>query len=246
MVLKRFKSIIKSNQGVTLVELSIVLVIIGVLVSGVIIGSSYIRTSELQGVIKDLKSYQAAVGNFRDKYGAIPGDLTNKRNFFSIADDHYGNGNGRYDQSSSGSSTDVEGFLAWEHLAKAGLINGDFDGSSTGYQIGVNVPTSKITGSSMNFHSKVGASEDQNIYGIQKNMIQLTGGSYDVGLLSVEDAVYIDNKIDDGEPAKGVIVIYNGDMTAAGCVDQSPESTAVTTLQYGNKNGDCSLAYILQ
>ena len=72
------------RQGFTLLELSIVLVIIGLIVGGVTVGSEMIRQSQLQRIGKDAQTYLTAVNTFKLKYNALPGD-------FSRGYDYWGN-----------------------------------------------------------------------------------------------------------------------------------------------------------
>jgi prepilin-type N-terminal cleavage/methylation domain-containing protein len=62
------------KKGFTLVELSIVLVILGLLAGGVLAGQSLIRAAELRSVTTQLEQYSTAIYAFRDRYFAIPGD----------------------------------------------------------------------------------------------------------------------------------------------------------------------------
>ena len=62
------------KKGFTLVELSIVLVIVGLLISGILVGQSMIATARLQSAIRQLQQYDAAVTNFQTQYNQLPGD----------------------------------------------------------------------------------------------------------------------------------------------------------------------------
>lgn len=70
------------DRGFSLVELSIVLVILGLLTGGILAGQSLIRAAELRSVITTTDRYQAAVYSFRDKYFALPGDMRNATSFW--------------------------------------------------------------------------------------------------------------------------------------------------------------------
>ena len=59
----------------TLIEISIVLVIIGLIVGGVLVGRDLIRSAELQTIITDKNKYITAVNTFRTKYNELPGDM---------------------------------------------------------------------------------------------------------------------------------------------------------------------------
>lgn len=65
----------RSQQGFTLVELAIVLVIIGLIVGGVLVGQDLIKAATLQKGIKSLSDTESAATTFRTKYNAIPGDF---------------------------------------------------------------------------------------------------------------------------------------------------------------------------
>src|ERR1700746_416796 len=63
------------SPGFTLIELSIVLVIIGLIVGGVLVGQDLIRAAEVRATISQIEKYNTAVNTFRGKYNALPGDL---------------------------------------------------------------------------------------------------------------------------------------------------------------------------
>jgi prepilin-type N-terminal cleavage/methylation domain-containing protein len=65
-----------SQSGFTLVELSIVLVIIGLLVGGVLVGSDLINAAQIRSQIRQFDELNAGVATFQLKYGSLPGDLT--------------------------------------------------------------------------------------------------------------------------------------------------------------------------
>jgi len=106
------------NQGFTLVEIAIVLIIIGLLLSGVLKGQQLIQNARVKNVMQQVDGIRAAVFGFYDKYGVYPGD-ENKTNI-PPHDTHEGNGNGQVD------STEAD--MLFEDLALAGYINGNYDG----------------------------------------------------------------------------------------------------------------------
>ncbi|MFI4984234.1 MAG: type II secretion system protein, partial [Rickettsiales bacterium] len=71
------------SRGFTLVELSIVIVIIGFLVAGIAAGANMVKQAEIRSVITDLQSYQTAYNNFVAKYNAVPGDMTTASSFWT-------------------------------------------------------------------------------------------------------------------------------------------------------------------
>jgi prepilin-type N-terminal cleavage/methylation domain-containing protein len=61
--------------GFTLIELSIVLVIIGLAVGSVLVGQDLIRAGAVRSQIAQIDKFQTAVRTFQGKYEALPGDL---------------------------------------------------------------------------------------------------------------------------------------------------------------------------
>jgi len=161
-----------ARRGFTLIELSVVLVIIGLIVGGVLVGRDLIHAAQIRSLITDEQRYITAVNTFREKYGGLPGDITNATNFWG-ADTHgggcpqsgyytptqtttcNGNGNGLIENdAASGDFTApamFENFQAWKQLANAGLIPGSFSGvpgpgSVADNEPGLNVPATKLGG----------------------------------------------------------------------------------------------------
>ena len=63
------------NTGFTLIELSIVLVIIGLIVGGILTGRDLIDAAAQRAQIAQIEKYQITVHTFQGKYGGLPGDL---------------------------------------------------------------------------------------------------------------------------------------------------------------------------
>lgn len=64
----------KSKSGFTLVELSIVLVIIGLLIGGILVAQSMVSTARINSQVQQLQQFDIAINNFRTKYQGLPGD----------------------------------------------------------------------------------------------------------------------------------------------------------------------------
>lgn len=62
------------RKGFTLIELSIVLVIIGLLIGGILAAQSMISTSKITATISQIQQFDAGVMNFKTKYHYLPGD----------------------------------------------------------------------------------------------------------------------------------------------------------------------------
>ena len=74
-----------SRSAFSLVELAIVLVILGLLTGGILSGQALIAAAEVRKAATQFTRYQAAVWTFRDKYFAMPGDMTNADKFWTAA-----------------------------------------------------------------------------------------------------------------------------------------------------------------
>jgi prepilin-type N-terminal cleavage/methylation domain-containing protein len=129
------------DAGFTLIELSIVLVIIGLIVGGVLVGQDLIKAAEVRATISQVEKFNTAVNTFYGKFGYLPGDVpqTVATQFGLPARGSYccsgisGNGNGYIDgmgayYGSSGSSECGEPLMAWVDLTIGGnLIEGAFN-----------------------------------------------------------------------------------------------------------------------
>ena len=165
----------KQPRGFSLVELSIVLVILGLLVGGVLSGQSLIRAAELRSVTADYSRYVAAISSFRDKYFALPGDMANAGSFWGVdttancdwASSTAGTGTTTCNGDGDGriivnyTSPSNEPFRSWQHLASAGLVEGSYNGlcspcwpgSAGGAVPGQNVPKSRISNAGWTLYS---------------------------------------------------------------------------------------------
>lgn len=125
------------RPGFTLIELSIVLVIIGLLVGGTLAGRELIRVAELRSVTANYEQYQTAMLAFQLKYRCLPGDCPRATFFFGVDPNGCPNGggdSGTCDGNANGriggvAATDVdrcEGFHFWVQLSAAGLIPGKY------------------------------------------------------------------------------------------------------------------------
>lgn len=65
------------KKAFTLIELTVVLTVIGLIVGAILVGHSLIRNAELLSVVTDADRFGRAAKLFRDKYKYLPGDFPN-------------------------------------------------------------------------------------------------------------------------------------------------------------------------
>jgi prepilin-type N-terminal cleavage/methylation domain-containing protein len=217
--------VVSNKSGFTLVELSIVLVIIGLIAGGILGGTTLIRAAELRAVSSEFNAFQVAVNSFKNKYRALPGDMKNAHRFWGLlpgateagvcptvgsTDDATCNGDGDgIVEFSQGEPRHV-----WKHLANAGLIAGQYTGEYiTPQQPGITGPASKYGGGVWAW----GASywmynlgwDEENAFVLGAGGGGYMDGSVDYPIFTVEDAWSLDEKMDDGMPEEGNVRAFN-------------------------------------
>lgn len=138
----------KSSGGFTLVELSIVLVIIGLIISATMAGKSLVATAKLRVIMSETKKFKEAYYSFQLKYDELPGDMSYAHDVWgsdcdASATKCNGNGNGSigyfiWDSGSTNNNDDSELTRAWQHFYLAGMITRELLGDAVTY------PTEKI------------------------------------------------------------------------------------------------------
>lgn len=137
------------NQGFTLLEISIVLVVIGLILGGVLIGRDMMRRAEIQSIATDVERYTTAVMTFKTKYNYLPGDMPRASQIWGsyggvcttgwaygtapVAGVCNGNGNGIIQPRIGTTSSYREPGFFWKELALAGLIEGEYNGWTDGH-----------------------------------------------------------------------------------------------------------------
>lgn len=213
------------KKGFTLIELSIVLVIIGLVVGGVLVGRDLIYSARIKKVISELQQFQTAVNTFRGKYDCLPGDCPNITTYLGTdaggcpagggaSGVCNGNGNGIIAVCSNPNETTY----VWRHLAMSNLIPArKYSGRNT--CTGTLVLDSDIPSSSyspnIGYHMgypdvSVGYPSSISMWaaGVQIGAVAVPAYSGDqlwgAGLLA-PDAAALDKKMDDGIPGGGAL-----------------------------------------
>jgi prepilin-type N-terminal cleavage/methylation domain-containing protein len=115
----------KNQKGFTLIELSIVLVLIGLIIGGVLKGQELIKSTRLKMTVSQWDAVKAAVNSFQDKYVAIPGDYDQAEKFIDAGLTN-GDGNGivgtAIDDDKFENALGSENQQAWDQLYASGFL----------------------------------------------------------------------------------------------------------------------------
>lgn len=248
----------KNNNAFTLVELSIVLIVIGLLLAGIFGGRALIYSAKLKGTIKEITDTLDVVDKFKVQYGSLPGDLPDA---FAV----FGAVNCPDDDAPTGCNGNENGFIdspdeiyrAWQHLQLSNIIDDSYPG--IGDQIpqhtvsaGNNVPRLEY------YDSAAFVLFQQNLFILSPNDVNMgmqenIGGNIDAwAVIPVRDAFYIDQKIDNGRPGTGMIMadVDIGLTTVTNCAISTQISTGTSAASgeydISNESNSCILSVKLQ
>ncbi len=263
----------RRSSAFSLVELSIVLFILGLLVGGILAGQSLIRAAELRAVSTEYTRYVTAVQSFRDKYFAIPGDFRDATRFWSrqLNDVNCptnssaavvatgacdGDGDGRI-LTGGGAGAAQERFQFWRMLALSGMIEGSYSGvagpGGSGDATSASVPTSKLSGAMWwaNSHNIDNYGGDVQHYATNYGPIYMSIANYSPGFepylptMRPEEAWNIDTKLDDGKPARGkVIAGYWNNLCAAADDGTHAQTDLVASYRLSDTTKQCILLFV--
>jgi prepilin-type N-terminal cleavage/methylation domain-containing protein len=210
-------------RGFTLIELSIVIVIIGLIVAGVVGGQQLVASAKLRTVMQDVSNYTTANHTFFLKYNEYAGDMLDVSTNAYWGVDNNG-GESSYPRGDKKVSARYEGVPAWYHLQLSGILKGNYDGVFTNDEVsGVTMGKSGFSDDSGFSIHTLGTGGNQWGYG-SSDIYDLTGptafffgkrsaGStylVDAAILTPKEAYNIDLKHDDGLPNRGKILADSG------------------------------------
>jgi prepilin-type N-terminal cleavage/methylation domain-containing protein len=189
------------QQGFTLVEIAIVLVIIGLLLGGILKGQEMITQAKIKNVIADFSGVSAAYHGYQDRYRAIPGDDPNAGTRWTTGTAAVsGNGNGVVAGTYNNTCPTVvaagtpESCLWWDDLRRAGFVSGN----------GPQQPFNAVTG-------QIGVQTGDGAVAPGPTMLNIAGGNGFVGLImcsaNLPDkiAIAVDTQMDDGQSNQGTV-----------------------------------------
>ncbi len=250
------KTFSSKKSAFSLIELSIVLIIIGLLIAGVTGGASLIKSSQLRSVMGEARGYAVAVNAFNSQFSGLPGD------FPTVIGNAPGGDNDsliEYYASTGGS----EGASAWVALRTIGAIDSislTAPSPATtnpifGTTASSTAPASKIQSAGWVFDYRniiegaAAAPSNQNVVILTSTITgtatagantPINGTNISTAALPGTDALSIDSKIDDGIANAGKVRGINPGATSS-CYTASSSSNSSYISTGTTKT--CALSY---
>lgn len=238
----------QNRHGFTLVEISIVMIIIGLLIGGTFGGMKLVEISEVSRTIRDLNAIDSGALTFKDTYGRLPGDIVSPSsrlpNCTSGPCSRGGDGNrtiglpgtSMRDDALTGSS---EKFTMWSQLVAAGLIDGprneddmEFGAGQMASPIGGGY---RLNGYTLGIIANGRSTNRHTIYVTNIPAAILSAANMaDQRFIPCSTLRSIDVKIDDGMPRSGVV------LTSTECQANLADQTS----EYGNPTSLSSFMYL--
>ncbi len=221
------KEIRRKEEGFTLVELAVVMIIIGLLIGGILKGQELITNARVTSTASQLEAMGAAYNGFRDKFNAIPGDMLTATNRIEacgaqVVSCFNGTGDGVLGGNVGAAGVAAANSAAGEpanffgQLLAADFITG-MDGTAA-VSFGNAFPTAPIGGGFLVGDARTGVTGFLITEMRPAAHIVLNGVTTAVadgsGVLSPQQAANIDRRLDDGLPSAGSLL---GDNTALNC-----------------------------
>jgi len=175
----------EKQVGFTLIEISIVLVIIGLLLGGVLKGQELIENAKIKRMNNDFSGIASATYSYLDRYSAIPGDDINAATRWPAA----GSVPAAVSPTTSTGALDTPAKVAnfWDHLRRSNLIVGG---------IGTDLPVHAFGG----------------VISVADGYLKITGPVICMDNINGKRAEIIDRQLDDGKPDSGTLRATSGTL----------------------------------
>lgn len=207
------------QQGFTLIEIAIVLVIIGLLLGGVLKGQELINSAKVKNIVSEIKNTSVMVYAYQDRFRALPGDQTAAQLSAGLGATAAActtgapgctPGNGRIDGdwNANDNTNRSETYVMWQHIRLANLASGSTDLDAASYR------PRNVEGSPIGIESGIAAdgSAAPWIAGMRASFYVCTGG------IPGRYVRQIDTTMDDGETSTGSVQATAGTTRGSAAV----------------------------
>ena len=200
----------RNQQGFTLVEIAVVLVIIGLLLGAILKGQELIENSRVKSAVNEINSVKAASYGYLDRYRSMPGDdgpiaTLQARGAGWAGVTGVGNRNGQIGATANPfAAPNAEHLGFWQQLRAAGFLTGN--PTDVGAAA---LPRNAFTG----------------LTGVASLTVQMANFNRIVMCMSQvpgKAAIALDNQLDDGQPGTGTL----RSTLQAGAADTAPGAVA--------------------
>lgn len=235
----------RGEQGFTLVELAVVMIIIGLLIGGILKGQELITNARVTTTSSQMEGIGAAVDGFTEAYNAYPGDMrtasTKLRGCTTTACNN-GTGDGQLANNVGAAPTlNTESVFFFGHLLAADFITG-MDGTAN-LAFGNALPTAPVGGGFLVGDTRAGVTGftlgemRPGVYVVINSTTGAAGAG--TGVLTATQAANVDRRLDDGVPNSGSVV---GDASV-GAITTPNCRSAVATYNEGSQQAVCAIAF---
>ncbi|HUW28006.1 MAG TPA: type II secretion system protein [Sulfuriferula sp.] len=196
----------QKQNGFTLIEIAIVLVIIGLLLGGVMKGQELINSAKVKNLANDFRNIPLFIYGYQDKYKALPGDDANATthvgaaataaNVTLLTPTPATVGNGRLEGNYNSTANTDETVAFWQEVRLANLASGTTDFSN----VTAAMPTNTEGG-------RLGIQSTAPITGMSGSYFVCSDG------IQGKFAKQIDTTLDDGNTDQGSVRVAVGPYT---------------------------------
>lgn len=207
------------RKGFTLIELSVVLVIIGLLIGGILAAQSMINTAKIQAFVRQIGQFDIAVTTFKERYNSLPGDSNTFPCSSGTCNGNVsGDGNG-YISDDDLHYNDMYGETQqfWQQLSLVGLKPETASLYSNDYHLGMiftgataNMPEGKL-GNNTAFIANGFPGGNNDFMVADCSAMKTTNSSINCSAgIEQMDAISVESKIDDGIANSGNVSAWQG------------------------------------
>jgi len=224
------------KKAFSLVELSIVLIIVGLLVAGVSAGSKLIERARISSLITKINDVKSATTTFLAAYEEPPADFSNRQSFWGTTNGANGDGDGLIEFFAASGVVERNAF---GDLSDANMMsmNNSYSSDAAMEQRHIfdilNISSANLYldyGDVYHSSSAGGLSVSSTNNHIILNGASDTGmTTVNYGVLTPANAYSIDKKLDDGIPTSGKVRGLDGYVSSSYVTCDSSSTYALTT-----------------